>query len=105
MTKSNHLCKKNAEKNCVYGKAVVLLRCKIYAVIKIGGMIVKIKVSGFEEKEEKLTLEEEKSGLLSVSKHLFNKVVVNEREHVLMRLMGWFKGLRYEDLEEVIAVH
>ena len=77
------------------------MRCKIYAAIKIDGMIVRIKVSGFEEKEEKLTLEEEKSGLLSVSKHTFNKVVVNEREHVLMRLMGWFKGLRYEDLEEV----
>ena len=72
----------------------------------IDGMITRIKVSGFEEKEkdekkEKLTLEEEKSGLLIVSKLLFNKVVVNERANVLMRLTGWFKGLRYEDLEEV----
>ena len=31
----------------------------------------------------------------------FNKVVDGERENVLMRLMGRFKSLRYEDLEEV----
>ena len=66
------------------------------------GMVVKIKVSGFEnESVEKLTLKEEKSGLLSVSTYLFNKVVDGERENVLMRLMGRFKSLRYEDLEEV----
>ena len=64
-------------------------------------MVVKILVSGFEEKEEKLTLKEERSGLLGVSDYLFNKVVDEERENVLMRLMGRFKGLRYEDLEEV----
>ena len=64
-------------------------------------MIVRIKVSGFEENEGKLTLEEERSGLLGVSKMFFNNVVDNERENVLMRLMGRFKGLRYEDLEEV----
>ena len=64
-------------------------------------MVVRIKVSGFEEKEEKLTLEEEKSGLLGASSLIFNKVVDGERENVLMRLMGRFKGLRYEDLEEV----
>jgi RNA polymerase sigma factor (sigma-70 family) len=59
-------------------------------------------VSGFEnESVEKLTLKEEKSGLLSVSTYLFNKVVDGERENVLMRLMGRFKSLRYEDLEEV----
>jgi RNA polymerase sigma factor (sigma-70 family) len=66
------------------------------------GMVVRIKVSGFEnESVEKLTLKEEKSGLLSVSTYLFNKVVDGERENVLMRLMGRFKSLRYEDLEEV----
>lgn len=63
-------------------------------------MIKIIKVSGFEE-VEKLSLEEEKRGLLSVSSLIFNKVVVGERENVLMRLMGRFKSLRYEDLEEV----
>ncbi len=62
-------------------------------------MVVRIKVSGFED--EKLTLKEEKSGLLGVSTLLFNKVVEGERENVLMRLLGRFKSLRYEDLEEV----
>ena len=65
-------------------------------------MVVRIKVSGFEnENDEKLTLREERSGLLGVSSLIFNKVVENERENVMMRLMGRFKGLRYEDLEEV----
>ena len=65
-------------------------------------MVVRIKVSGFEnENDEKLTLKEERSGLLGVSSLIFNKVVENERENVMMRLMGRFKGLRYEDLEEV----
>ena len=65
-------------------------------------MVVRIKVSGFEnENDEKLTLREERSGLLGVSSLIFNKVVENERENVMMRLMGGFKGLRYEDLEEV----
>ena len=65
-------------------------------------MVVKIKVSGFEnENVEKLTLKEEKSGLLGVSSLIFNKVVNGERGNVLMRLMGRFKSLRYEDLEEV----
>ena len=64
-------------------------------------MVVRIKVSGFEENDEKLTLNEERSGLLGVSSLIFNKVVENERENVMMRLMGRFKGLRYEDLEEV----
>ena len=66
------------------------------------GMVVRIKVSGFEnENVEKLTLMEEKSGLLGVSSLIYNKVVDGERENVLMRLMGRFKSLRYEDLEEV----
>ena len=65
-------------------------------------MIVGIKVSGFEnENVEKLSLMEEKRGLLGVSSLIFNKVVDGERENVLMRLMGRFKSLRFEDLEEV----
>ena len=63
-------------------------------------MIKIIKVSGFEE-VEKLSLNEEKRGLLSVSSLIFNKVVDGERDYVLMKLMGMFKGLRFEDLEEV----
>ena len=64
-------------------------------------MVVRMKVSGFEEQVEKLTLKEERSGLLGVSSLIFNKVVDGERDNVLMRLMGRFKSLRYEDLEEV----
>ena len=65
-------------------------------------MVVRIKVSGFEnENVEKLSLMEEKRGLLGVSSLIFNKVVDGERDNVLMRLMGRFKSLRYEDLEEV----
>ena len=65
-------------------------------------MVVRIKVSGFEnENVEKLSLMEEKRGLLGVSSLIFNKVVDGERENVLMRLMGLFKSLRFEDLEEV----
>lgn len=64
-------------------------------------MVVRIKVSGFEEKVEKLTLKEERSGLQSVSNLIFNKVVENERENVLMWLKGRFKVLSFEDLEEV----
>ena len=70
-----------------------------YAINLKGGMIRIIKVSGFEN--EKLTLKEEKSGLLNASNFIFNKVVDGERENVLMRLMGKFKSLRYEDLEEI----
>ena len=65
-------------------------------------MIVGIKVSGFEnENVEKLSLMEEKRGLLGVSSLIYNKVVDGERENVLLRLMGKFKSLRFEDLEEV----
>ena len=65
-------------------------------------MIKIIKVSGFEnENVEKLSLMEEKRGLLGVSSLIFNKVVDGERENVLLRLMGKFKSLRFEDLEEV----
>ena len=65
-------------------------------------MIRIIKVSGFEnEVVEKPSLKDEKRGLLGVSSLIFNKVVDGERENVLMRLMGIFKSLRFEDLEEV----
>ena len=65
-------------------------------------MIRIIKVSGFEnEVVEKLSLMEEKRGLLGVSRLIYNKVVDEMRENVLMRLMGKFKSLRFEDLEEV----
>ena len=65
-------------------------------------MVVSIKVSGFEnENVEKLSLMEEKRGLLGVSSLIYNKVVDGERENVLLRLMGIFKSLRFEDLEEV----
>ena len=58
-------------------------------------MVVSIKVSGFEnENVEKLSLMEEKRGLLGVSSLIFNKVVDGERENVLMRLMGRLKSLR-----------
>ena len=65
-------------------------------------MVVRIKVSGFEnENVEKLSFEEEKIGLQGVSSLIYNKVVDGERENVLLRLMGKFKSLRFEDLEEV----
>ena len=63
-------------------------------------MIVGIKVSGFDE-VEKMSLMEEKRGLVEVSNLIFNKVVNGERDNVLMRLMGKFKSLRFEDLEEI----
>ena len=63
-------------------------------------MILGIKVSGFDE-VEKLSLMEEKRGLVEVSNLIFNKVVNGERDNVLMRLMGKFKSLRFEDLEEI----
>ena len=66
-------------------------------------MIVKVWVSSFDEKVEKLSPMEERRGLLGVSHLIFNKVVEGERENVLMRLVGRFKGLRYEDLEEVYS--
>lgn len=43
------------------------------------GMVVRIKVSGFEEKVEELTLKEERRRLLGVSNLIFDKVVENER--------------------------
>ena len=65
-------------------------------------MIRIIKVSGFDnEVVEKLSLKDERRGLLGVSSLIYNKVVDGERENVLLRLMGMFKSLRFEDLEEV----
>ena len=64
-------------------------------------MVVRIKVNGFEENEEKLSLKDVKSKFLRMSGYLFNKVVDGERENVLIRLKGSFKRLSYEDLEEV----
>ena len=66
-------------------------------------MIVKVWVSSFDEKVEKLSPMEERKGLLGVSHLIFNKVVEGERENVMLRLVGRFKGLRYEDLEEVYS--
>ena len=66
-------------------------------------MIVKIRVSGFEEKVAKLSPMEERRVLLSVSHLIFNKVMEGERENVMLRLVGKFKSLRYEDLEEVYS--
>ena len=66
-------------------------------------MIVKVWVSSFDEKVEKLSPMEERRGLLGVSHLIFNKVVEGERENVMLRLVGKFKGLRYEDLEEVYS--
>ena len=64
-------------------------------------MIVRVKVSGFDEEEEKYSLKEEKRELVKVSKLIFNKVVDGERDNVLMRLMSKFRRLRFEDLEEI----
>ena len=65
-------------------------------------MVVRIKVSGFEnENVEKLSPMEMKRGLLGVSYLIFNKVMEGERENVILRLVGKFKSLRFEDLEEV----
>ena len=66
-------------------------------------MIVKVWVSSFDEKVEKLSPMEERRGLLGVSHLIFNKVVEGERENVMLRLVGRFKSLRYEDLEEVYS--
>lgn len=80
------------------------LRRKIYAITKImKGMVVKIKVSGFEEKEVKPSLKEEKRGLLGASHLIFSKVMESERDEVMLRLVSMFKRLRYEDLEEVYS--
>lgn len=65
-------------------------------------MILKIKVSSFEE-VERLSPMEERRELLGVSRFIFNKVMEGERENVMLRLVSRFKSLRYEDLEEVYS--
>ena len=54
-----------------------------------------------KKKGKKLTLEEERKRLLGARKLCFNKLVEGERKHVIINLVGRFKLLRYEDLEEV----
>ena len=76
------------------------LQRNFYAINNWGMIVIK-SVSGFEEKVEKLTLKEEKRRLLGVSDLIFDKVVENERENILLRLMSKFKSLKYEDLEEI----
>ena len=66
-------------------------------------MIVKVWVSGFDEKDEKLSPMEERRKLLGVSHFIFNKVMEGERENVMLRLVSRFRSLRYEDLEEVYS--
>ncbi len=64
-------------------------------------MKVIVKVSGFEEEKEKFSFFEEKKNLLRVRRLFFNRFVEEGRNEMLMRLMMRFKGLRFEDLEEV----
>ncbi len=66
------------------------------------GMILKIRVSGFEE-VEKLSPMEERRELLGVSHLIFTKGMEGESENVMLRLVSRFKSLRYEDLEEVYS--
>ena len=61
---------------------------------------IKVKVSGFED-EGKLSFKEKRKGLVNVSENLFDDLVKNEREKVMMMLVSKFVRLRYEDLEEV----
>lgn len=63
-------------------------------------MVTSIKVSGFE-KEDRLSLKEERRELVRVRKNLFEDVVERERVNVMMMLVSKFVRLRYEDLEEV----
>ena len=57
-------------------------------------MIVKVWVSSYEEKVEKLSPMEERRGLLGVSHFIFNKVMEGERENVMLRLVSRFKNLK-----------
>lgn len=63
--------------------------------------VTKIRVIGAEEKQ--MSLKQDRKGLLGVKDLLFNKVVDCERENMVIRLSSFFKGLRYEDLEEVYS--
>ena len=66
-------------------------------------MVVRIKFKKLNglEFEDRLSLKEERRGLIRVSENLFNEVVRNERDNVMMMLVSRFVRLRYEDLEEV----
>ena len=61
---------------------------------------VKIHVKGFEN-EDKLSLKEEGRELVKVRKNLFDRLVEDERDRVLLMMVSKFERLRYEDLEEV----
>ena len=66
-------------------------------------MVVRIKFKKLNglEFEDRLSLKEERRGLIRVSENLFNEVVRNERDNVMMMLVSRFVRLRFEDLEEV----
>ena len=66
-------------------------------------MVVRIKFKKLNglENEDRLSLKEERRGLIRVSENLFNEVVKNERDNVMMMLVSRFVRLRFEDLEEV----
>ncbi len=66
-------------------------------------MIVGVYVKGFENEVKKMTLKDERRNLRVVSSLMLNKVMENERDDIMMMLMGGFKRLRYEDLEEVYS--
>jgi len=55
----------------------------------------------FEKKDEKKDEKKEKREILNASRFLFNRVVEGEKDNVMFRLVCMFRGLRYEDLEEV----
>ena len=63
------------------------------------GMVI-INVSGFEE-NKKISPVDERRKILEVRKSLFRNLVLLERENVLGKLKVKFKGLKYEDLEEI----
>ncbi len=63
------------------------------------GMVI-INVSGFEE-NKKISPIDERRKILEVRKSLFRNLVLLERENVLGKLKVKFKGLKYEDLEEI----
>ncbi len=74
--------------------------------MKKRNLIIKVnerneKVVLAEEEPKALSMEEESKGLLRVKNLYFNNLVEGEREYVISKLLGKFRCLRYEDLEEV----
>ena len=59
------------------------------------------KIMRWRKKIKMRNEKKEKRDILNASKFLFNRVVEGEKENVMFRLVCMFKGLRYEDLEEV----